>query len=92
MTDKSGAIVIQRIALEDLQQTVERLQRENERLIQQHDNDMHTIEVGSHANAELHVENERLRAALQEVVAISSISQLPDRIMEIVTNALDECR
>jgi ACT domain-containing protein len=66
MTDKSGAIVIQRIALEDLQQTVERLQRENERLIQQHDNDMHTIEVGSHANAELHVENERLRAHIEK--------------------------
>ena len=45
---------------------------ENERLRQQHANDMHTIDVGSRANAALEIEIEQLRAenrGLSETIA-----------------------
>jgi hypothetical protein len=40
---------------------------EVERLRTQHENDMHTIDTGSRANAGLEIENERLRAALEKI-------------------------
>ena len=42
------------------------LRAENKQLKAQHANDLHTIDVGSKANAALEIENENVRAALEK--------------------------
>lgn len=47
------------------QSELDALRAENKQLKAQHANDLHTIDVGSKANAALEIENEHLRAALE---------------------------
>ena len=56
---------IERIKLQTDWAEIDALRAENERLKAQHANDLHTIDVGSKANAALEIEIERLRAALE---------------------------
>jgi predicted nuclease with TOPRIM domain len=65
-----------------------RLRAEVERVQANHVTVAEEIQRRHDACAPLTAEIERLRAALQEVVAVSSMSQLPDRLVDIVTNAV----
>ena len=58
------------------------LRAENERLKAQHANDLHTIDVGSKANAALEIENERLNAEREEDVAIQGGYQMEQLVAE----------
>jgi hypothetical protein len=69
---------------------IDELRAEVERLRQQHENDMHTIDVGSRANAALEIRVEQLRAALEKITHLGHLSIGDAR--DIAGEALGEMR